>query len=177
MEMDEWVYAICRLAWETFPTLPENKRPSICERVDSFMRMVVQPACSSLLSPPSSLPPRLFTRRVKAIAASFNHQLRDIFSSYARADRRHPEAARRHNAMNVSELVLMLADGAMLGSQLSSKVVASVFQHVCTLSQGDESELELSFEEFDTLLAWLCDRTLTDEERKKVEQEPAEFES
>lgn len=82
----------------------------------------------------------------------------------------------RHNAMNVSELVLMLADGAMLGSQLSSKVVASMFQHVCTLSQGDESELELSFEEFDTLLAWLCDRTLTDEERKKVEQEPGEFE-
>jgi len=60
----------------------------------------------------------------------------------------------------------MLADGEMLSSGLSARTAAAIFEQVCTLYQGDQSEQEMLFPEFLTMLARLYDIKLTEADRQ-----------
>lgn len=60
----------------------------------------------------------------------------------------------------------MLADGNLLSGGLSTRTAAAMFEQVCTLYQGDQTEQEMLFPEFLTMLARLCDMKQTEADRQ-----------
>eukprot|EP00966_Prymnesium_polylepis_P238416 5513771-Prymnesium_polylepis.5 len=64
------------------------------------------------------------------------------------------------------QFLFMLADGNLLSGGFSTRTAAAIFEQVCTLYQGDQTEQEMLFPEFLTTLARLCDMKQTEADRQ-----------
>ena len=151
----QFVAALIECSWQCYPQLVGlERRLTTC--IDAILA-VVMPLVDSF----KKKRVELNSANVRALFVFFDKDLRMIFRAYAEGDQAAIVAEVQGNeSINLAELKKMMSDCSMIDDNLTNVKLQSIFAevNVGSAEEGiDENDSEMSYDEFLSTLALICD--------------------
>lgn len=161
----QFVAALIECSWQCYPSLVGlERRLTTC--IDAILAVVMP-----LVDGVKKKRVELNSANVRALFVFFDKDLRKIFRAYAEGDQAAIVADVQGNeSINLAELKKMLSDCSMMDDNLTNVKLQSIFAevNVGSAEEGiDENDSEMSYDEFLSTLALICDVKIPEKGRSR----------